>query len=82
MAIAGRLLRPTAVYFTPEQRSRLRRLAQSHRLPQAAIIRAGLDRALMELEASKDVPLDVLRHIRGFATDETEEETKRNSDDK
>lgn len=60
----NRALAPTAIYFTDEQTVRLRRVARARRVSQSAIIRAGLDRALRELETTNDVPVDVLLHMR------------------
>ena len=78
-----RLLSPTAIYFTDEQQARLRRIARARRVSQSAIIRAGVDRALRELETCAEVPVDVLLHMRRPYADapDKQESSERSSDD-
>jgi len=82
-----RVLAPTAIYFTDEQQARLRRVARARRVSQSAIIRAGVDRTLCELEVCDQVPVDVLLHMRRpyadapDAPNESPEPSERSSSD-
>lgn len=84
MAAESRRLTLSTVYLSSQTKRRLRKVAKARRLPVAAIIRAGVERALSELEAldpKLEVPPYVLAELRpmGPARDDEEEGVANNT---